>query len=104
VTRTDALAAALAIGEELLVRLADGEIEDAAIATQLALRGRLLESLSTAVPPTDEERTLARKIVESDVRLVALVDERRRLVASALARVRQRSASAAPGRVLTDLA
>ena len=101
--RIDTLRAAVAIGEELFELIARDDIDGDAIRSLLARRRDLIASCS----PTgfsDEERVLARALVDLDERIVALCDERSRVVASTLCRVRQRAPISAPGRVLTDLA
>lgn len=102
-TRTDTLRAALAIGEELVARLSVGDLDGDVIRSLLARRRDLIAACDDT-NFTDEERTIARALVELDQRVIALCGERSRVVASALSRVRQRAPQSAPGRVLTDLA
>jgi hypothetical protein len=101
--RLDALRAALAVGEELLALLGQDDIDGDAIRSLLSRRRDLIASCDPTAF-TGEERALARALVELDARIVAACDERSRVVASTLCRVRQRPPISAPGRVLSDLA
>ena len=99
----DTLRAAIAVGEDLLARLALDDVDGDAIRSLLARRRELIASCAP-IDLSAEEHALARALVELDERIVALCGERCRAVASTLARVRQRAPNSAPGRVLTDLA
>jgi hypothetical protein len=101
--RVDTLRAAVRIGEDLLELLADEDIDGDATRSLLLQRRDLLASCEPDAF-SDEERALARAIVDLDARIVALCDERSRVVAATLCRVRQRAPISAPGLVLTDLA
>jgi hypothetical protein len=102
-SRADTLRAAAAIGEELFAMLAQEDVDGDVIRSLLSQRRDLVASCDP-IAFSDEERALARAIVELDGRIVALCDERSRAVASTLCRVRQRPPISAPGRMLTDLA
>lgn len=98
------LRAAVRIGHELCELLVDADIDGDAIRTRLQQRRELIDALDPT-PFSDEERALARSLVDLDARVIALCDERSRVVAAALVRVRQRAPiPTTPGRVLTDLA
>jgi shikimate kinase len=101
--RLETLRAALAVGEELFARLSVGDMDSDVIRSLLARRRELIASCDDA-EFTDEERALARSLVELDARVIALCGERSRVVATAISRVRQRAPQSAPGRVLSDLA
>lgn len=101
--RLDALRAALAVGEELFARLSVGDT-DGDIIRALLVRRRELVASCEDTNFTDEERAVARALVDLDARIIATCGERSRVVASAISRVRQRAPQSAPGRVLTDLA
>jgi hypothetical protein len=101
--RIDTLQAAVQVGHELLALLQADDVDGDAIRSLLSQRRELIASCD----PTDfsgEERAIARALVELDDRIVARCEERSRVVASTLCRVRQRATTSAPGRVLTDLA
>ncbi len=101
--RLDTLRAALAVGEELFARLSVGDT-DGEIIRALLVRRRELVASCDDTNFTDEERAVARALVDLDARIIAACGERSRVVASAISRVRQRAPQSAPGRVLTDLA
>jgi hypothetical protein len=101
--RIDTLRAALAVGEELLEHLSHEDLDGEVIRSLLDRRRELIASCEPT-DFTDEERALARELVALDARIVSSCDERSRVVASTLCRVRQRAPISAPGRVLTDLA
>jgi len=101
---TDTLRAAIALGEELVGLLSADDTDGDAIGDRLVRRRALLVTLAPRTPTTAEERELARIAVALDERILHLCDERCRVVAAALTRVRQRAPQSAPGRVLTDVA
>jgi hypothetical protein len=102
--RADLLRLAVRLGHELCELLVDSEIDGDAIRARLQQRRELIAALG-ATAFSEEERALARSIVALDARVIALCDERSRVVAAALVRVRQRAPiPATPGRLLTDLA
>jgi hypothetical protein len=103
ITRAQALQAALAVSEQLLAKLHDGELDDLEIRTLLARRREIVSGCADT-PLAADERALVQQILELDARIVAACEERRRAIAPALARVRQHAPRSAPGRVLTDLA
>lgn len=103
-SRADLLRDAVRIGHELCELLVGNEIDGDAIRRRLHQRREIIASLD-GTTFSEEERALARSLVALDARVIALCDERSRVVAAALVRVRQRAPiPATPGRLLTDFA